>query len=442
MSHLSAFDKIQTQNYFGVIRAVVGLLVEVEGLDQHVRVGQRLEIEGEKIIPAEVVGFRGQTTLVMPYTSTDGLGPGCRVSTTHKELALYPSQAWLGRILNGLGEPIDDGPPLPHDSERYPLHNSPPPAHKRQRVGSRVDVGIRVLNTFTTLCKGQRMGIFAGSGVGKSVLLSQLAKFTDCDVAVIGLIGERGREVQEFIQDNLGDALERSVVVVATSDESALLRKQAAYTAVSVAEYFRDQGKNVLLLMDSVTRFAMAQREIGLSVGEPPTTKGYPPTVFAELPRLLERSGPGVATGTITGVFTVLVDGDDHNEPVADATRAILDGHIVLDRHIGEKGRYPAVDVLRSVSRTMPDCNQEDETAIINKAKAALSTYEDMEEMIRLGAYRKGSDADVDLAIQLYGPLTDFLKQGKNERGEIINGFQDLAKILNMPPPQYSEVIA
>jgi flagellum-specific ATP synthase len=281
------------------------------------------------------------------------------------------------------------------------------------------------------------MGIFAGSGVGKSVLLSMAARYTSADVSVIGLIGERGREVQEFIHDDLGaEGLARSVVVVATSDEAALMRRQAAYMTLAVAEYFRDQGNKVLCLMDSITRFAMSQREIGLAAGEPPTTKGYPPTVFSELPKLLERAGPGeVGKGSITGLFTVLVDGDDHNEPIADAARGILDGHIVLDRSIAERGRFPAVNVLRSISRTMPGCNSEAENVIVSRARRYLASYENMAEMIRLGAYRKGSNTEVDEAMNFYGPLEEFLRQNKNDRGDLAGTYARLAQILGVAWP-------
>jgi len=428
-SILKEMELLQTTRMVGHVHSIVGLLVEVSGLEGHVKIGDRVDIEDKT--PCEVIGFKDGRTLIMPYTSVEGLAPGALVATSYKHLAVAPNDQWLGRIVNGLGEAIDLGAPLPHGPKLYPLRAAPPPAHKRMRVGARIDVGIRAINTFATICAGQRMGIFAGSGVGKSVLLSQLARFTDCDVAIIGLIGERGREVREFIEDNLGEeGLKRSIVVVATSDESALLRRQAAYTAMALSEYFRDQGKRVLCLMDSITRFASAQREIGLSAGEPPTTKGYPPTVFSELPRLLERSGPGEGDGSITGIFTVLVDGDDHNEPIADAARSILDGHIVLDRKIAERGQYPAINVLKSISRMMPHCNGDLEGRLIKEARKSLSDYEDMAEMIRLGAYSKGSSEDVDQAIELHGPLLKFLSQGIQEKSSFDESFQSLESIL------------
>jgi flagellum-specific ATP synthase len=288
------------------------------------------------------------------------------------------------------------------------------------------------LNAFATCCKGQRMGIFAGSGVGKSTMLAMLARNTDADAIVIGLVGERGRELKEFIEDDLGPVgLRRSVVVAATSDEPALVRRQAAYVATAIAEQLRDQGLHVLLLMDSVTRFAMAQREVGLSAGEPPATKGYTPTVFAELPRLLERAGPGVqgTTGSITGLYTVLVEGDDHNEPIADAVRGILDGHIVLERAIAERGRFPAINILKSVSRAMPKCNSEAEQAIVARARVPLAVYEDMAELIRLGAYKAGTNADVDAAIKVYPQIEAFLSQKKDERVTLDEGYAALDRI-------------
>jgi flagellum-specific ATP synthase len=313
-----------------------------------------------------------------------------------------------------------------------PYRNAPPPAHSRKRVGTPLDLGVRALNTFLTCCRGQRLGIFAGSGVGKSVLLSMLARNVDADITVIGLVGERGREVQEFLQDDLGDeGLARSVVVVATSDEPALMRRQAAYLTLAIAEYFRDEDKDVLCLMDSVTRFAMAQREIGLSAGEPPTAKGYTPTVFTELPKLLERAGPGVGNGTITGIFTVLVDGDDHNEPIADAVRGILDGHVVMERAIAERGRFPAINILKSVSRTMPKAADPAYLPAITRGRQVMATYADMEELIRLGAYRAGSSPEVDESIRLHQPLEGFLRQAKDEVCGLAEGYRRLEQILS-----------
>jgi len=368
---------------------------------------------------------------MVPYGNLDGIGLGCRAMVDEHNPMVYPSNRWLGRVINAMGEPIDGKGPLPRGNRAYPLRGMPPQAHSRQRVRGKVDLGIKALNTFVTLCRGQRMGMFAGSGVGKSVLLSMLARYTASDVSVIGLIGERGREVQEFIEDNLGEeGLARSVIVVATSDEPALMRRQAAYMTMTLAEYFRDDDHDVLCMMDSVTRFAMAQREIGLSGGEPPASKGYTPSVFAELPRLLERAGPGTGKGGITGLFTVLVEGDDHNEPIADAVRGILDGHIVLDRDIAERGRFPAVDILRSLSRTMPACNNEQENALVQHARRLMAAYANMEELIRLGAYRAGSDPEVDEAIRYHDALEDFLRQDKDAGCSMSDGYNQLAGIL------------
>ena len=422
-----------SHQYYGRVTAILGMLIEIGGIARNLSIGGRcivLSTSGEAV-PCEVVGFRAGRTLAMPFGALTGIGLGCRVDVATTPPALFPNAAWLGRVINAFGEPIDGKGPLPQGPIAHPLRNNPPPAHQRMRVGGKLDLGVRALNTFLTCCKGQRMGIFAGSGVGKSVLLSMLARYTASDCSVIGLIGERGREVQEFIQEDLGEeGLARSVVVVATSDESSLIRRQAAYATLTVAEHFRDAGQDVLCLMDSVTRFAMAQREIGLSAGEPPASKGYTPTVFGELPRLLERAGPGTGQGSITGLFTVLVEGDDHNEPIADAVRGILDGHIVLDRDIAARGRYPAIDVLRSVSRTMPGCNNDEENELVTRARAILATYSDMAELIRLGAYRKGSDAKIDQAI-IYNPRIEaFLTQGKRDQATLAQGYVDLAEVL------------
>jgi flagellum-specific ATP synthase len=421
---------------YGRVIGVRGLMVEVAGPIHSMSVGARVVIETPGMpIPCEVVGFSGGNALLMPFAPLDGVRRGCRALVYSAPGGVRPTQGWLGRVVNAMGEPIDGKGPLPLGPSPFPFRASPPPAHARRRVGTPLDLGVRALNTFTTCCHGQRMGIFAGSGVGKSVLLSMMARNVVADVAVVGLIGERGREVQEFLQDDLGESgMARSVVVVATSDEPALMRRQAAYLTLALGEFFRDQGQQVLLLMDSVTRFAIAQREIGLSTGEPPTAKGYTPTVFAELPRLLERAGPGMGEGTITGIFTVLVEGDDHNEPIADAVRSILDGHIVMERAIAERGRYPAINVLKSVSRSMPKSADPAYLEVLSRARQVMATYADMEELIRLGAYRPGSSAEVDEAIRLNQPLEAFLAQDKQESTSLIEGYQRLEQILAAAP--------
>jgi len=430
---LTRIEEISGIEFYGRVSSVQGLLVRVGGISPYLSIGSRLSISarGGRRVAAEVVGFERDQAIAMPFGGLEGIGIGCKAAIDAAQPVAYPSEAWLGRVVNAFGEPIDGGPPLPRGPRAFPLRASPPPAHARSRVGGKIDLGVRALNTFVACCRGQRMGIFAGSGVGKSVLLSMMARYTAADVNVIGLIGERGREVQEFIEDDLGtEGLKRSVVVVSTSDEPALQRRQAAYMTMAVAEAFRDRGQDVLCLMDSVTRFAMAQREIGLSGGEPPAAKGYTPTVFAELPKLLERAGPGIGAGSITGLFTVLVEGDDHNEPIADAVRGILDGHIVLDRSIAERGRFPAVNVLRSVSRTMPACNTPDEIETIRHARRLISTYEDMAELIRIGAYRRGSDPQVDEALFHIEEIEAFLRQDKSDKTEIAEGFRRLRAIL------------
>ncbi|MFC3076790.1 flagellar protein export ATPase FliI [Phenylobacterium terrae] len=438
-SLVAAVERIDPLTVSGRVAAVNGLLIEARGGLTRLAVGARAEIQrlADKPLPAEVVGFREARALLMPFGPVEGVAPGAEIRIEPLGSAVRPTKAWLGRIVDAFGEPIDGKGPLPQGLAAYPLRAPPPPAHARGRVGARLDVGVRAMNVFTTCCRGQRLGVFAGSGVGKSVLLSMLARQSDCDAVVVGLIGERGREVREFIEETLGEeGLKRAIVVVATSDEPALKRRQAAYMTLALAEFLRDQDLEVLCLMDSVTRFAMAQREIGLAAGEPPTTKGYTPTVFTELPKLLERAGPGpirpdgTTAGPITGLFTVLVDGDDHNEPIADAVRGILDGHIVMERAIAERGRFPAINVLKSISRTMPGCHQPHEREIVQGARRALSAYTNMEELIRIGAYRTGSDPEVDRAIALNPALEAFLAQDKDESTSLDEAFGRLAGIL------------
>jgi flagellum-specific ATP synthase len=436
---IAAVEAIDPLVVTGKVAGVNGLLIESRGGLSRLSVGARAEIERRHLspLPAEVVGFRDAKALLMPFGPVEGVAPGADIRIVSAAASVRPTTAWLGRIIDAFGNPIDGKGPLPQGASPYSLRAPPPPAHARGRVGERLDLGVRSMNVFTTTCRGQRLGIFAGSGVGKSVLLSMLARQADCDAVVVGLIGERGREVREFIEETLGEeGLKRAVVVVATSDEPALKRRQAAYMTMAVAEAMRDQDMEVLCLMDSVTRFAMAQREIGLAAGEPPTTKGYTPTVFTELPKLLERAGPGPVrpdgstAGPITGLFTVLVDGDDHNEPIADAVRGILDGHIVMERAIAERGRFPAINVLKSISRTMPGCQLPHERQIVSNARQTLAAYANMEELIRIGAYRAGADPQIDRAIALNPDLERFLGQDKDEVTSLDDAFGGLDQIL------------
>jgi flagellum-specific ATP synthase len=434
-SLLQEIEAIAPMRRFGRVARVEGLMVEVTGAIGAVSMGGtvRLNPASGHSIPAEVIGFRDGKALAMPMGVLDGMSLGARADFENRPAVIFPCLGWMGRILDAFGNPTDGLGPLPMGPTAYPIKAQPPAAQSRNRVGGKLDLGVRALNAFVTCCEGQRMGIFAGSGVGKSTLMAMLARYSEADAIVIGLIGERGRELKEFVEDDLGVAgMKRSVVVAATSDEPPLVRRQAAYTAMTVAEQLRDSGLNVLLMMDSITRFAMAQREIGLSAGEPPSSKGYTPTVFAELPRLLERAGPAQegCDGSITGLFTVLVEGDDHNEPISDAVRGILDGHIVLDRAIAERGRFPAINILRSVSRTMPGCNNEQEREIIRESRKSIATYEDMAELIRLGAYKSGTNPEVDHAIQLHPLFENFLGQRKDERCSLTEGYQELGTIL------------
>jgi flagellum-specific ATP synthase len=436
-SHLDAArSRLRAMRPFeiaGQVSGITGLALDLDGPTGHLSIGDRVWITPRNgpAVQAEAIGFHHGMTRVMTFGTLAGIGPGAPV-LVGGEAHLAVSDQWLGRVIDPLGRPMDGkGVLLPGDHST-PVRRAPPNAALRARLGPRIDLGVKALNAFATCRQGQRLGLFAGSGVGKSTLLSMLARYTKCDVAVIALVGERGRELREFIEDDLGpEGLARSVLVVATSDQSPLMRRECAYAAACVAEHFRDQGKSVLLMMDSVTRFCLALREIGLSAGEPPTTRGYPPSVFAELPQLLERAGPGLpGAGMITGLFTVLVEGDDQNEPVADAVRGILDGHVVLDRRIGEAGRYPAVDVLRSLSRTVPGVNLPVENALTTKARTILATWQDMADLVRLGAYKAGTDPLVDEAVRLAPQIESFLSQVKTQSCSVEQGFADLEAAL------------
>ena len=417
---------------WGTLTGVKGAALSVAGLGDSLAIGDRLLVDRPgRPVAAEVVAFGEQRAIAAPEGGTEGLSAGTRV-WQDGALELFPSEAWLGRVVDGLGQPIDGLGPLPAGPRPAPLRRPAPDAMRRRLVGERLETGLRVLDVFAPICRGQRLGIFAGSGVGKSTLLGMLARFVQADVAVIGLIGERGREAREFLERTLGEeGRRRTVCVVATSDQPALARRRAAQASIAIAEHFRAEGRQVFLMLDSVTRLAHAQREIGLTAGEPATARSYTPSVFTELPAVLERAGPGPeGEGDITAVFTVLVDGDDHDEPIADAVRGILDGHIVLDRRIGERGRWPAVDVLRSVSRALPRCHAPAENALLAEARRLLGAHADMEEMIRLGAYRQGSDALVDRAIGLHPALDGFLNQGLDERCPAPEAFARLGAIL------------
>lgn len=418
---------------FGTLSAVRGAALSATGLGETLAVGDRVRVQraGREALHGEIVAFQDRTAIAVPEGGTEGLGPGARL-WLEEPLELYPCEAWMGRVIDSLGRPLDGLGALPQGRQGVRLRQPPPPAMRRRLVGERLETGLRALDIFTPLCRGQRMGVFAASGVGKSTLMGMLARFVEADVIVVGLVGERGREVREFLDHALGEAgRRRSVVVVSTSDQPALARRRAAHATLAVAEHFRAAGRQVFLLLDSITRLAQAQREIGLAAGEPATARSFTPSVFTELPALLERAGPGMeGEGDITAVFTVLVDGDDHDEPIADAVRGILDGHIVLDRRIGERGRWPAIDILRSVSRSLPRCHTPAENALLAQARRLLACHADMAEMIRLGAYRGGSDPEVDAAIDRHPALEALLGQGIDERSTAAEAFARLEPIL------------
>ena len=412
------YNKLADKTFYrklGKVVNVVGLTIESAGPDSKLGDLCRIlpETEGAKPIMAEVVGFRDKKTLLMPYDSVDGIGLGCMVENTGDPLTVTVSEKLLGKTVNGLGIPID-GDTI--TGVAYPVEAAPPDPMSRAIIDQVLPLGVKAVDGMITVGKGQRIGIFAGSGVGKSTLMGMFARNTKADINVIALIGERGREVREFIERDLGEeGMRRSVVVVATSDRPALERNKAAKTATAIAEYFRDRGKDVLLMMDSLTRFSMAQREIGLASGEPPVTRGYPPSVYSEMPKLLERAGRA-AVGSITGLYTVLVDGDDFNEPITDTARSILDGHIMLDRKLGHKNHYPAIDILQSISRCMSQIAAKEHKQAANKLKNVLATYNEAEDLINIGAYKKGSNPNIDYAILKIDDVNSFLCQGTEEK--------------------------
>lgn len=427
---LSEISVIEKRGY---VTQVIGLVIESAG--PIVAVGEACEIEaahGEKIL-AEVVGFRGECVLLMPLKEIQGIQPGSPVVALGRPLEVRVGPELMGRVINAMGEPFDDHGPT-HCVHRSKIYNRPPHPLRRQRISRSFETGIKALDTFIPCGQGQRLGIFAGSGVGKSTLLGMLASHAQADVNVIALIGERGREVREFLEKDLTEeGRKKSVIIVATSDEPALVRLKGAFTAMAVAEYFRDQGANVLLMMDSVTRFALAQREVGLAIGEPPATRGFTPSVFALLPQLLERAGAG-EKGAITGLFTVLVEGDDMNDPIADAVRSILDGHVVLSRSLATENHYPAIDVLESVSRLTRDLTSSRQQELAGRARNLLALLRKNQDLINIGAYAPGSNAEIDLALRLQQPLRQFLMQKVGEGCPAEKAWALLENILTPTP--------
>lgn len=416
----------------GKVSEIIGLMVQGNGPAASIgEVCGIVPVNSENPVEAEVVGFKNGRVLLMPLESIQGLGPGCKILSMGHKAAIGVGKGLLGRVINGLGNPIDNKGPIYLEDE-YPIYAEPINPLNRGRIKAPMDLGIRALNGLFTCGKGQRMGIFAGSGVGKSVLMGMIARNTKADVNVIGLIGERGREVREFLEKNLGEeGLARSVVVVAASDMHSLIRMRAAYVATAISEYFRDQGNDVLLMVDSLTRFAMAQREVGLSVGEPPTTKGYTPSVFSLLPKLLERSGIVEGVGSITGLYTILVEGDDFNEPISDAARSILDGHISLSRALANKNHYPAIDVLQSISRVMIDIVDPDHKKKANDLMNIIATHKKAEDIINIGAYVNGSNPGIDYAIKMVDKVNAYLRQSIDEKIDFTQAKEQLVALFS-----------
>ncbi|MGE4192929.1 MAG: FliI/YscN family ATPase [Pseudodesulfovibrio sp.] len=432
-SRLGLLEDLDPCQTFGKVTKVVGLIAEGHGIKAPLGSVCYLLPTGHAPIPAEVVGFRDGACLFMPYSDMRGIGPGSLIQNAATPPHIPVGHAMLGRAVDAFGDPLDGKGPF--DAETFaPLHREPPNPLERPRINEPLDVGIRSVNALLTLGKGQRVGIMAGSGVGKSTTLGMMARYTKADINVIALVGERGREVVEFMERDLGpEGMARSVLVVATSDKSPLIRMRAAYAATAVAEFFRDQGNDVLLMMDSVTRFAMAGREVGLAAGEPPTRGGYTPSVFAHLPQLLERAGKN-RKGSITGIYTVLVDGDDFTEPIADSTRSILDGHIVLTRELADLGHYPAIDVLKSISRLRSDITSKQAQADGRALLRHMATFKRVEDMVNIGAYQRGANAEVDRAIAMVGPINQFLRQLVEEQETLDSAFKSLHELVGEEP--------
>ena len=432
--NFNKYLKVREMNFYkklGKVVNVVGLTIESLGPDAKLADLCKIMPEDDDKPPilAEVVGFKDSKTLLMPYEETEGIGSGCTVENLGHPLTVTVGDELLGHTLDGLGRPTDGTEIL--GGQEYPVEAAPPDPMDRVIIHDVLPLGVKAVDGLMTVGKGQRIGIFAGSGVGKSTLMGMFARNTKADINVIALIGERGREVREFVERDLGEeGMKRSVVVVATSDKPALVRNKAAKTATAVAEYFRDQGRDVLLMMDSLTRFSMAQREIGLASGEPPVTRGYPPSVYAEMPRLLERAGNG-ARGSITGLYTVLVDGDDFNEPITDTARSILDGHIMLSRKLGHQNHYPAIDVLQSISRCMSQIATKEHKALASKLKTVLATYQEAEDLINIGAYQKGSSKSIDYAISKIDEVNEVLCQDVESKFSFDEVLSRLGEVFN-----------
>nr|MBF0221358.1 FliI/YscN family ATPase [Desulfobulbaceae bacterium] len=429
---LKAVESLDLVSIRGSVSQVIGMVVESNG--PGIPVGSMCEIgtfRGRSTVPAEVVGFREGKVLLMPLGEMRGIEPGSTIKQVAGQASVPVSEAMLGRVIDGFGNPVDGKGPIPTESI-YPLYAEPLNPMSRDRILEPVDVGVRAINGLLTLGKGQRIGILAGSGVGKSTLLGMIAKHTAADISVIALIGERGRELKDFIERDLGpEGLARSVVIVATSDQPPLVRMRGAYMATSVAEYFRDLGRDVVMMMDSVTRFAMSSREVGLAIGEPPTSRGYTPSVFSQLPKLLERAGTCSGKGSITGIYTVLVEGDDMNEPIADAVRSIVDGHIVLSRDLASRGHYPAIEILDSISRCMSDVMPKDHVMRVHRFLETLAVYKRSEDLINIGAYASGSNPKIDHAIKMIDGLNMYLKQDVDEKVSLADSGAGLSSLIH-----------